>query len=172
MTWLFLDIDGVLNHQEWYESIRGKMNSMSYVATQFDPLCVERINRIVKETNANLVISSSWRSDDKLLEIFSEVGLPKPKYRTLSQTQSHQLGYTTRGEEIEFFLKHMDNNHLMFSKNYAIIDDDNDFTNFQKENCLFRTAASPCDGPYELNGGTGLTEILTEKIIKHLKNNG
>lgn len=172
MTWVFLDIDGVLNHEEWYLSIKDKMNDMEYMSTQFDPLCVKRVNRIITETGANLVISSSWRSDENLKTIFKEVGLTEPKYRTLSLFESDKLGYTTRGQEIEHFLKNMDPNHLLCSKNYAIIDDDNDFNIFQKENCLFRTAASPCDEPYQINGGTGLTEILTEKIIKHLKNYG
>ena len=61
---------------------------------------------------------------------------------------------------------------MYVGKNYAILDDDNDFDDWQKKYCLFRTAACPLDEPYKRNGGTGLTEKLTEQVIKHLKKYG
>jgi hypothetical protein len=47
MNVIFLDIDGVLNRHG-----NGK---------DFEPDCVAAFNRVVKATNAELVISSSWR---------------------------------------------------------------------------------------------------------------
>ncbi len=57
---LFLDIDGVLNTKLWY----GKMDNdtprdkWGYV---FDPMSVANLKRIVDETGAEIVISSSWK---------------------------------------------------------------------------------------------------------------
>lgn len=164
--WVFLDIDGVLNHQEWYQSIHKK--DLQYPFSEFDPACVERVNRILKETGATLVISSSWRSDQRLPSIFAEVGLPEPRWRTISLFESSKLGFKIRGQEIDHFLQINDREQWLCGKDYAIIDDDNDFDQWQKKFCLFRTAASPCDPGFKENQGTGLTEILTEKIIKHL----
>jgi hypothetical protein len=50
---IFLDFDGVLNNNR---SIAEFGNCY-----QFDPLCVEALNRILEETGARVVISSSWR---------------------------------------------------------------------------------------------------------------
>lgn len=49
---LFLDIDGVLNGHE-------KHPDSPY--TTIRPDCVQRLNRVLKETGCNLVISSAWR---------------------------------------------------------------------------------------------------------------
>jgi hypothetical protein len=83
--------------------------------------------------------------------------------------QSRKLGYTIRGEEIDHYLK--EHGVDIHSKHqYVILDDDNDFTPWQRQNTLFRTAATPFDEPYKRNGGTGLTEGLATKIIAYLNN--
>lgn len=166
---LFLDIDGVLNHQDWYHKTweHRKKQEVVYPYSEFDPECVERVNRILKETGAKLVVSSSWRDDIYLSDIFKEVGLPTEFDKTIGFFASSQLGFKTRGQEINYYLTKGSD---CINKNirYAILDDDNDFTNEQKLSSLFRTAASPCDEPYEKNEGTGLTEKLTNKIIDYL----
>jgi hypothetical protein len=49
---LFLDIDGVLNgHEFMAEAGSCKIN----------PACVQRLNRILKATDARIVLSSAWR---------------------------------------------------------------------------------------------------------------
>lgn len=50
---IFLDIDGVLNGHDKHRHPNGYCG--------IDPQCVYRLNRIVAETGANLVISSAWR---------------------------------------------------------------------------------------------------------------
>lgn len=165
-TWLFLDIDGVLNHENWYsyKDENGVENYMrDYPYSQFDPECVERVNRILKETGAELVISSSWRTDNDLPQIFERVGLPTSFYRTPITKDR------CRGDEIYRFFLDFDTDAFNGKTNYAILDDDNDFDAWQKAHCLFRTAATRFDDPYKKNNGTGLTEELTERIIKHLK---
>ena len=55
---IFLDIDGVLN-SETYDKNR--------TAGAIDPECAKRLNRIIKETNADIVISSSWKLSPSLV---------------------------------------------------------------------------------------------------------
>jgi len=49
---IFMDIDGVLNNHTFLsESQSGAI----------DPACVQRMNRIIRETDARIVLSSAWR---------------------------------------------------------------------------------------------------------------
>lgn len=163
--YIFLDIDGVLNHEEWLTKAH-KLNLRS-PSFWFDPVCVDRLNKILSETGARLVVSSSWRSDPNLKEQFEMVGLPTEFDRTINLFMSHFLGYTIRGEEIDHYLKEH-NIDIHEKHQYVILDDDTDFTPWQKNNTLFKTAGSICDESYVRNGGTGLTEGLTIQIIKYL----
>lgn len=69
MRLIFLDIDGVLNSAEFFtrtESIRERRMSETHGtrqwwAVQLDQDAVTRLNRIVKETRASVVVSSTWR---------------------------------------------------------------------------------------------------------------
>ena len=57
---LFLDIDGVLNTALWYIS-KEKNASKDKWGYAFDPMSVANLKRIVDETGAGIVISSSWK---------------------------------------------------------------------------------------------------------------
>ena len=69
MKIIFLDIDGVLNHEEWYKSGRAHE---TYLATgetdikayNFDPESWKWIQKLIDETGAKIVLSSSWRCYD------------------------------------------------------------------------------------------------------------
>ena len=50
--YLFLDVDGVLNSVSWYREEWNKDHV--YPQGDFDPKCVEIVNRIVKETLGEL----------------------------------------------------------------------------------------------------------------------
>lgn len=63
-TYLFLDIDGVLCTKETIEQL-GKNSRASKLECE----CVERMNVIVKQTECQIVISSSWRFNHTPLEI-------------------------------------------------------------------------------------------------------
>lgn len=71
--YLFLDVDGVLNSVSWYRAEWNKDHV--YPQGDFDPKCVEIVNRIVKETGCKVVVSSSWRAEINLQSIFDKAGL-------------------------------------------------------------------------------------------------
>ena len=110
----FVDLDGVVNNHEW--SYRGHRASI-------DPALMERLNRILVETDAKVVISSSWRhiihkgemtpaGFDFMLATHGMVG-----GRVIGCTP-RAFGITDRGWEIESWLE--DNGR---PERYVVIDD-------------------------------------------------
>ena len=61
MNYLFLDIDGVLNTKWWYTQMDRNTPREKY-GYAFDPNAVANLKRIIDETGADIVISSSWKS--------------------------------------------------------------------------------------------------------------
>src|ERR1700734_1402680 len=73
---VFLDIDGVLNSKQWYAhnaSCREDISSTERKLWEhsIDPDCVQRLNRILQQTGAVVIVSSSWRKKHALSEIVS-----------------------------------------------------------------------------------------------------
>lgn len=160
MKYLFLDIDGVLNHEKWYrEHVNDHRDSFKeWWEACFDPECVDRLNKILEETGARLVVSSSWKGDRELKRYFEKVGITTDFDIT---PNLHFNGrWPDRGDEINEFLK----THPC--DNYVIIDDDFDFTEEQKQNhfvhccCDFLQAFQECHV-----GETGLTELKMKEAI-------
>ncbi len=61
MRIIFLDFDGVLNSTPFLSANLGKGWKSAGEAEALDPANVERLERLVRETAAAVVISSSWR---------------------------------------------------------------------------------------------------------------
>ena len=175
--YLFLDIDGVLNHDEWFESHEYRNNQANWKVSMFDPKCVERVNKILQDTWAELVVSSSWRSMSDLEEIFEGVGLPFKFHRTLYADQIYpdldpirdiwnDDERYWRGAEIKHFL----DNHPCES--YVILDDDCDMLDEQLDNFI-QTCGDKIHTPnlYINNEGSGLTEKVMNKAIEILNGN-
>ena len=178
--YLFLDIDGVLNHDEWFESDGYKKNQGNWKVSMFDPKCVERVNKILEATGAELVVSSSWRSMTDLPEIFAGVGLPTEFHKTMHADEIYHMSRCDlyndlygdncddqrwwRGSEIEYFIGRMDPN-----ANYVILDDDCDMLPEQMDHfintCGDRIYRKEL---YEKNGGSGLTEKCMNRAIEIL----
>ena len=93
--YLFLDVDGALNSVSWYREEWNKNHA--YPQGDFDPKCVELVNRIVEETGCKVVVSSSWRTESNLQSIFDKAGL-KFKIHSITPFGSH------RGCEIQEWL--------------------------------------------------------------------
>lgn len=174
--YLFLDIDGVLNHDEWFESDGYRQNQANWQVSMFDPKCVERVNRILEETGAELVVSSSWRNMSDLENIFAGVGLPTKFHRTpyadhiypdldpIRDLYNDDVRYW-RGSEIKYWLEH--NAEAPYT--YCILDDDCDILEEQHDNFVL-TCGDRIHRPnlYAINKGSGLTDWLTKIVIKIL----
>ena len=143
MKILFLDIDGVLNSEKYYQ--KGKTN-LSYPLCDIDPEAVKLVNKIVEKTGCKIVLSSSWRINglEECNNIFEKVGLPK----IYDITPIH-LVRGCRGEEIQEWL----DTHKIES--YVIVDDDNDML----PNQIF----------VQTNDYEGLTKEKADEIINYLK---
>ncbi|MCK5020109.1 MAG: hypothetical protein KAS32_23850 [Candidatus Peribacteraceae bacterium] len=117
MKIIFLDIDGVLS-------------SIDYMAEgiHIHPDKIKHVTRIVKETDAKIVISSTWRFNHGVKEFnewFYRLGLRG--YNTIIGMTPDLPGI--RGAEIETWIKNNDPRHEIES--YVIIDDDSDFLDYQ-----------------------------------------
>lgn len=152
MKVIFLDIDGVLNHQKHYEWLMttNEPTPMQrvYPYSEFDPKSCRLLNEIIKETGAQIVVSSSWRLDGeiRLNCLFKYFGLP----RIYSITPCLN---TERGIEIGAWLAaHPE------VDGYVILDDDEDMTAEQMP-FFIKT------NPYE----DGLNEDVKERAIQILK---
>lgn len=168
MKYLFLDIDGVLNHEDWYvhkldPAVRAAFTE--FWQDCFDPACVKRVNEILAATGANLVVSSSWKIDKRLGDYFAKVGLPTEFLTTPNIHREDEFGmpvWVDRGEEVEAFLK----DHPCDT--YVILDDDTDFLEDQMSHfvhcCPIFVEAYKEGHP----GETGLTERKKLEAIKIL----
>ena len=167
MKILFLDIDGVLNHDIWFKSPEYKNHPESWRVSMFDPACVARVNKILKETNAKLVVSSSWRDMSDLADIFKGIGLPTefdvtpysdviyPDAFPIDDFFSEETDIRYwRGSEIQWYLDH----NVTEDYTYCILDDDHDMLPEQLD--YFVSTSNPY----------GLTDKLMNKAIDILNN--
>lgn len=149
---VFLDIDGVLNHEELFELRRGKPYSLDD-DDWLDKDCVVMLNRIVEETGARFVLSSAWRiivglkrTSAALREcgfigdLFDETG------------KSYLMGFADqRAEEIHAWL----NDHPEV-RQWVVLDDNH-------------VAVHPPYRMVQTHFSIGLTEPLVDRAIEVLK---
>ena len=145
MKVIFLDIDGVLNHHNFYINRSNQSIYQNYPYSEFDPISVSLLNRIVDETGAKIVLSSDWRFQNDISDIFRKIGLPDIYSTTCDVPRQ-------RKDEINIYLETHRN-----IENYIILDDISDFYDEQKQH-LVQTYA----------GKDGLNETLTIKAINML----
>lgn len=139
---IFLDIDGVLNHQEGFRNGHCKYveyKDINYMA--FEPNSKKWINKLIEETNAEIVISSTWRKSGA--EFMAKVWTNEEMSGIITGCTDwiHADGYgrTPRGFEIDHYLKTLGYYDIFYDKdvqrkymeesgisNYIIIDDDGD----------------------------------------------
>jgi len=142
MKIIFLDIDGVLNTPKLLKKF-----GFDFI----DDILVALVARIVRETEAKIVLSSTWRIEEKNrqlvqealaahdLEIFDSTPILKPETKM----------WVERREEIQVWL-----NNNPVSK-FAIIDD---LDEARIEGSFFKT-----------DENFGITAKIADEIILHLK---
>lgn len=168
---LFLDVDGVLNCQQYYqtkeyqhfreakkqmlkEAKNGDIDRMDYYKGQICPDRIKLLNALCKDLNAVVVISSTWRrgkSIEFLQSIFDYCGA---EFRIIGKTDF--LGYQ-RGVEIHQWINDFITQCDGKFTRYAIIDDDNDMLLWQAEH-FFQT-----------DNRTGLTQEICNQIKRFAK---
>ena len=70
---IFLDIDGVCNSKNWYKSEEYFNND--YMDPDLDPKVLYRLNKLCDDTEAKIVISSSWKVDKSYKSRLEYAGL-------------------------------------------------------------------------------------------------
>jgi len=120
---LFLDVDGVLNNEAVFRDRR-----FGYLP--IDCLCVERLHRVVQETDCRIVLSSAWRGGDwheRKLEAefvfecyFGELPYAERINVRHSDKSTKRLAGNRGGEIAEWLSRHPE------VTQYAIVDDDGD----------------------------------------------
>lgn len=143
MKFIFIDVDGVLNHELWFtnEGRFLKENPDNKFQRWFSPKSVEVLNWLTDNTSAKLVVSSSWRNGrtlDELKTLFKINGITgeiigKTPYLFFG---NEDYNYSVpRGCEIKAWLE--TNKDILGDKisksKYVIFDDDTDMLYWQRE---------------------------------------
>ncbi len=165
MKVIYLDIDGVLNCEEAYRS--GECKYVEWETPlgtrdhhqSFCSWSKEWLNKLIRETGAKIVISSTWRHSgiEFLKKVWELEGMEGEIIGITPSFRGSFDNYTIpRGCEIEYYLEETINfSHINWSKekqqenidrsnleNYIIIDDDSDML-YQQRNHFVHVLPSP-----------------------------
>lgn len=158
VKFIFLDVDGVINSREWDRFyIENNFKYNPYIDPDIDFRAVERINKLVEATGAEIILSSSWRFylNETVIRL-SNSGLKYPIKDIIEGEECiynenwPNLKHPTRGDLIHNYIKH----HPCDA--YIILDDIDDMTSEQK----YHFIQTKCNA--------GFTDKDLEKAIKIL----
>lgn len=162
MKVIFLDFDGVLNVIEQGHDDFGGI---------FHPEFVENLGRIIDETGAKLVISSTWRhmGMERLHRMWKQrqypgeiIGItPDLRWGTPEERLEPGESNYVRGDEIQAIL-----DQYYQITNYVILDDDTDMLKSQRMN--FVQTSANINHPDCIDIGYGLTKECTNRAIRIL----
>jgi hypothetical protein len=145
MKVLFLDVDGVLNTPKLIRN---------FGFDHIDEVLVALVARIVRETGSEIVLSSTWRIQEKDKKLVEDA-LSRHGLKILDCTPVitrgggwAEGGWVRRHEEIEAWLQTNE------AKRFAILDD---FEDAEIEGSFFKT-----------DEDVGLTVEIAERVIRHL----
>jgi len=157
MKIIFLDIDGVLNSKASMRDlgIRNHWNDNPH------PMHIKWLNKIVEETGAKVVISSTWRTSGSAVMFNRLLNLLGFKGDVIDKTPNLD---TYRGTEIKTWLNSHADKILRYKdsqwysnkepiESFVILDDDNDMLELSATNLVL------------VNDGTGLQEEHAIKAI-------
>ncbi len=152
MKYLFLDIDGVLNGHE--------KQANGYCG--INPQCVDRLNRVITETDCRIVISSAWRymiGENMRLVGFENLLLTHGLAvvgRIVGRTRDDRnlSDKHERGKQIRDWL---DSCHAAKGCRYAVVDDDDEVGIPESGHPFLQT-----------DGNKGLTDADADTLIRLL----
>lgn len=148
MKVIFLDIDGVLNSDEyairWHKEDLGQKGHHIWV----DEIAVDRLINLIQKTGSYIILSSSWRRynlQDTILRLSEYPGLNRILPYLVGITP-HRRQHGCRGDEIKRLMDEWSNwvDLGLISEeyredkidNYVILDDDNDMLDEQREHFI------------------------------------
>lgn len=100
-TYIFLDVDGVLNNKRHYKKLHKKYGGRFCCENMpFNPRSLRNLKRIVDATDGKIVLSSSWRLSDKCMTVL-EARLIEYGIKIFSKTERLD---GNRGNEITSWL--------------------------------------------------------------------
>ncbi len=154
MKVIFLDIDGVLNSDEYFDKIKN-LNIVG-IQSEIDIEKIKMLNMVINETMAKVVLTSSWRytrNAQELKKLLLEYGIP---------ADSTPFIQNERGLEIkQYLLEHPD------VEDFVIVDDEV-FDSYDDE--LIKKLVKISNGNGH-NFGEGLLPKDINEIIKRLGRN-
>lgn len=156
---LFLDFDGVLNTVRYTMSLLKHTSVLKdQYGSLFDPTSVDNLKKIIDATDAEIVVSSSWRYKglESLQEMWKERKLPGVLTGITPYIMPQPDITARRGREIEMYLDQLTQTEKVTRK-YVIIDDIDDFLPTQQGNTVITDTER------------GITQYEVEKAVSILK---
>ena len=154
MKVIFLDVDGVLNSDEYFDKIKNL--NIDGIQSEIDVEKIKLLNIAINETKVKIVLTSSWRytrNAQELRKLLSEYGI---------STDSTPFIQNERGLEIKQYLsEHLD------VEDFVIVDDEV-FDSYDDE--LIKKLVKISNGNGH-NFGEGLLPKDIDEIIKRLGRN-
>ena len=145
---IFLDVDGVLNSRTFFDRVHKENGIDIFREKILDKSCITNLKRIVDETGADIILSSSWRIIPTLVETLRKQ-LGDFGMTIIDSTKS--LCCKERGDEIKEWL----DRHPEYTA-FVVLDDDSDMTAVMDHFVQTRY------------WGRGLTAELADKAIEIL----
>jgi len=173
---IFLDIDGVLNSESFGHKLDAKHVQLGHdpahrkrdttcscfaLENQIDDAAVGRLNRLVAQTSAKIVISSSWRKLFDLSELVAilsahglvgeVIGMTPNAFDEATRTDM-KMEYGSdgdrlyRGHEIDYWLRYQGEGVTQF----VILDDDSDMVMHKRRLVQTDSDIGLCDEDVEL----------------------
>lgn len=127
---LFLDFDGVLNNERWLSGCRHdarlpyQSGDAEWDELLFDPVCVERVNRIVEKTGAKIVVSSLWREGVALTALRSLLSGSGLNGDVIGKTRDRCDNLEPRGIQINEWMTVGQELYGITVKRFVILDDE------------------------------------------------
>lgn len=160
MNYLFLDIDGVLNtgqHSNYLvDNGLCETDADGYL---FDPEAVKNLQYIIEETDAKIIITSTWRLDGDMQALWRNRNLAgevlgiTPTLLREKGVGKFRCWLDNRGMEVEAWLQ----DNAISPYKYAIIDDEDDYLPHQTEHLILTDPMR------------GITKDVADKVISLLE---